>query len=101
MPKAHPIAQEHGQRHETRKPEQHRQGLREENAEFVVRDRVGEAPWHDTQVDEREERPDGAEEEEVDLGGRQGVPVVGPPVADYDYISTRMGGNGAECSSLP
>jgi hypothetical protein len=83
MSKAHAIAQEHRQCDKTRKPEQHRKRLCAQDTEFVVRDCVAEAPGHDTQVDEREDCPNGAEEEEVYLGGGHGVPVAGPPVGDW------------------
>lgn len=69
MSKAHPVAQEHGQRNEAREPEQHRQALHAQDGEFVMCDGVGEAPWDHDEVDEGEERPDGGEDEEVDLGG--------------------------------
>lgn len=76
MAKAHAIAQEDGQRHEARKPEQHRHGLNSQDGKFVVGHGVGEAPWDDEEVDEGEDGPDTVEDEEVDLRGTNGVPVV-------------------------
>jgi len=69
LPITHPPAQEHRQRDEPREPEQHRQRLRAQNRELVVRDCVGEAPGHDDEVGEGEEGPYGAElpEERIKL----------------------------------
>ena len=52
----------------------------------------GEAEGHDDEVDEGEERPDGAEEEEADLRGGAGVPVVVPPVGDWEERRVLVGG---------
>lgn len=76
MPKAHAITQEHSQRNEAREPEQHGQELGAEHGEFVVEFGLGEAQGHDDEVDEREEGPDTAEEEEADLRRRARVPVA-------------------------
>lgn len=87
MAEAHAVAQEDCQRNESSKPEQHRQRLHAQNSELVMRSGVGEAPRHDCQVKQRKDGPDGAEEEEVDLRWCHGVPVAGPPVGDYVYVS--------------
>lgn len=87
MSEADPVAQEHCKSDESGKPEQHRHCFRSQDGEFVVRDRVGEAPWHDDQVEEYEDRPDGAKEEEVDLAGTERVPVVRPPICDCCAVS--------------
>ena len=73
---------EHGQRNEPREPEQHRQGIEAQDDPFV-----GEA-WEPTRSEEEkrseEKGPDGAEEEEVDLGRGVSVERVGAiPVTDY------------------
>lgn len=74
--KAHAIAQEHRQRNEAREPEDHRDRFHGEDGELVMRGGFGEAPWDDDQVEEGEDRPHGAEDEVVDLRGREGVPVA-------------------------
>lgn len=82
MSKTQPVTQEHGQRNESRKPEQHRQELHPQNRILVMRGGVGEAPGDDDEVGEGEKGPDCVEEEEVDLAWRHGVPVIAPPVGD-------------------
>lgn len=74
LPPTFPTRQEHGERNEAREPKDRRDRLYAQNGELVVRNGVGEAPWHDDEVDEREERPDGGENEEV--YGRGGAGVV-------------------------
>lgn len=91
MSKADPIAQEHRQRNEAREPKDHRHGLNAQDGELVMRDRLGEAPWHDDEVQEREDRPDRAEDKVVDLRGRGVVPVAGPPVGDYRHKTVSDG----------
>lgn len=78
---AHAVVQPHGQRDEAGEPEQHGQGLDAEDGELVRGG--GEAGGGDDQVHEREDGPDGDEDQIVDLRGRIGVPVRGPPVADW------------------
>jgi len=57
------VAQEDGQGDEPREPEQHRQGLGGQDAGFVRGD--GEARGRDDEVGQREERPDGGDDQEV------------------------------------
>lgn len=67
MSKADAIAKEDCQRDEARKPEDHGDSLNSQNRELVVCDSLGETPWNDDEVEKGEERPDGAEDEVVDL----------------------------------
>lgn len=85
MAEANPVAEKHRQRDESREPEQHCQGLCAQDAELVGEGR--EAPWREEEVEEREERKDGGEEEEVDLRGRVGVVGVRPPVRDLEGLA--------------
>ena len=74
------VAQEDGQGDESREPEQHRQGLGGQDAEFVRGD--GEARGRDDEVGQREERPDGGDDQDVHFPRRELVPLAGPPVRD-------------------
>ena len=74
------VAQEDGQGDESREPEQHRQGLGGQDAEFVRDD--GEARGRDDEVGQREERPGGGDDQDVHFPRRELVPLAGPPVRD-------------------
>ena len=87
MPKADSIAQEHGKRNETGKPEDHGNRLCGEDRKFVVSHCFGEPPGHDDEVCECQERPDCIEEQETDHGGRGFMPEVAPPACDCGVLA--------------
>ena len=74
------VAQEDGQGDGSREPEQHRQGLGGQDAGFVRGG--GEACGRDDEVGQREERPDGGDDQDVHFRRRELVPLAGPPVRD-------------------
>ncbi|KAH9832728.1 hypothetical protein Tdes44962_MAKER00208 [Teratosphaeria destructans] len=76
MSKAHAIAQEYRKSDEAGEPEYHGRGFDAEYREFMVKRSLAEAPWHDDEVEQREDGPDGGEDQEVDFGGRRAVPVA-------------------------
>lgn len=53
----------------------------------MVRDGVGEAPGHEDEVEQGQQAPHGAEEEEVDFGGGGGMPEARPPVGNCVLVS--------------
>ena len=76
VPETHAIAQEYCQRNESCEPEERRECLYGQYGELVMRNGVGESPWHDDEVYERQNSPYGVEDEEVYLSGRCGMPVL-------------------------
>jgi hypothetical protein len=60
------VRQQHSQRNETCKPEEHRENLGSQDSELVCGGRV--SCRRDDQVDESENCPDGRKDQEVDLG---------------------------------
>lgn len=86
--KADSVAQEHSQRNESRKPEQHGQRLGSQDTKLVCRS--WEFPRGHDEVNEREQCPDRGEDEEVDLARGGGMPVVGPPVCDCEGFVSVM-----------
>lgn len=82
MSKAHSIAQEDCQCDEPGEPKDGGERFSGEDCELVVGHRIRKAPGHDDEVCESEKRPHRVEDEQVDLCGRQSMPVVSPPVCD-------------------
>ena len=73
-------AEEDCERDEATEPEDHGKRLNTEDGELVGN--TGHLPWCNDEVVERENSPDGGEDQEVDLAGRVRVPVAGPPVGN-------------------
>lgn len=88
VPEADAVAEQGGQGDEAGEPEQHGQRLGGEDGELVRGG--GDAPGREDEVEQREEGPDGGEDEEVDLGGRVAVPVAGPPCRDCERGGRRV-----------
>jgi hypothetical protein len=60
------VRQQHSQRNEACKPEEHCENLGSQDSELVSGGRV--SCWCDDQVDESENCPDGRKDQEIDLG---------------------------------
>lgn len=84
MAEADSVVEEDGQGDEAGEPEHHGQTLDGKDDTRVVELRIGVPHRYQDQVGERDQRDDGAEEQEGDLRRRAGIPVAAPPVGHCD-----------------